>query len=149
MRFSKIQKYPECPARITFLCSRDSIAKEKFPEAMKSDKLRFQFDGAIRTLVQKGEEAEVYVRMVRNPLTDIKDAHFFLSEHGNYHIGDHTGERFTHRDIYKYNLGNYSYYQDEYYFLAIKKLYEENGLETYELLVTKKKPSNEKRAQQD
>ena len=116
---------------------------------MQSDKLRYQFDGAIRTLVQKGEEAIVYVRLIKNPLVDITDAHFFLSEHGNYHIGDHTGERMSHKDIVKYNLGNYSYYQDENYFLAIRKLFEEAGKETYVLFIARKKPTNERRAQQD
>lgn len=138
-KYSRIPKYDECPERIEFFCQKDSTAKSKFIEAMKSDKLRYQFDGAIRTLIQKGEQGIVYVRPINNPLKDITDAHFFLSAHNNYHIGEFAGERFNHSDIVKYNLGNYSYFQDEKYFLAIKKLYVEEEKEIYVLYINKKK----------
>ena len=150
MKEQVIPPYLECPERITFLCKPRTVAKEWFVDALSMDKLRYQVDGALRALILKGKTADIFVQSIKNPLTDVKDAQFYLSDHNNYHIGNRAGEHLTTSELLKLNLGNYRYYQDERYFLAIRMMYEECGKETYLLYISKKKPHpSEARAEQD
>ena len=147
----KITPYLGYPDRVSFYVSNaNGLSKKWIVDALSMDKLRYQIDGALRVLIRKEQKAQVFVRAVKNPLKEIHDAHFFMSEHNNYHIGNETGEHLSTKQLEKLNLGKYSYFQDERFFIAIKKMFDDCCNEYYLLCVTKKKPyEGEARAQQD
>ena len=139
MSKKKLIPYKDCPQRIVFRCHQGSDTAVKwFNEAFLSDKLRNTFDGSIRTLCPRGKIGEVYVRTIKDP-TRLSDATFYLSAHNNYHIGNGPDDRPDWHNIQKMNPGGYSYFQDEKFFLAVKRIYCEEGTEHILLCITKKK----------
>ena len=150
MSTKKVVPYIECPERICFRChSSSTLAPEWFSEALSMESLRKTFDGSIRTLCKKGKFAEVYIRTVKDPIR-LSDVKFYLSEHNNYHVGISPQEEPDWRNLSKYNPSGYVYFQDDRFFLAIKKLYENQGKEHYLMCITKKMShKGSARAQQD
>ena len=153
MKDSLLASYSGCPDNVTFyLQDIDAITPDKhdwFYDAMKSDRLRFTFDGGLRALRVKGKHNEILVIPVDNPLEDIPDVTFFKSEHGNYHLGRSIADKDDYKLLIKLNKGDYKYFQDDFFFLAIR-VSTKDEKKDYTLYVSKKEHTgNPPRAQQD
>lgn len=121
-------------------------------ESMKSDVLRWTFNGGLRTLIPLGHNSIVYVVDTISPAV-IPGINLYRSERGNWHCGTVSGAKHSSEELREMNAGNYSYYQDANYFLCIRKLEEvcEDGTENFILYVHKKPPlpDAKPRAEQD
>ena len=140
MSVKKLLPYLGCSPRFIFRCNSSSQNAENwFQEALGAENLRNIFDGSIRTLCQKGRVGEIYVRAIKDPRR-IPDVTFHVDGKNNYELG--LGENidsFDWKYIKKHNPAGYTYFQDERFFLAVRKLYVDNGTNQLLLWITKKK----------
>ena len=112
-------EYDGKPARVTFLyTTHRSPGNGWLESAIKEDVLKYQLDGAIRTLAPKGREITIYVVDIVSP-TVIPNIQLYFSEHGNWHIGK-PGQGLQAEELRALNPDHVSYYQSKSYFLALK-----------------------------
>ena len=153
IEYNELKSYPKCPDNILFYLENNDLSEEKkdwFYEAMKSDPLRYTFDGGLRVMRAKGKTIEVIVIPIDDPLKDIPYVTFFKSEHGNFHLGRSAADKDDYALLIKLNEGDYKYFQDDHFFLAINVSYMDDKKEMYTLYIAKKDNNNEPpRAQQD
>ena len=151
--YQKIKGYSECPDDIDFYIDAKTVNKENmlwFEQAMEDIRLMYTLDGGLRTLRSKGKTMEIAIIPVANPLSDIPDVTYYISEHGNYHLGRSAADRNDYYLLRSHNRGDYHHYQNSQFFLAIRNIFRSNKLDIYTLYISKKAPSSEPpRAQQD
>ena len=119
-----------------------------FQQAMRYVILRWTLLGSLSTLLTKGQEGVVYVVDILTPKL-IPGASFWCSIHGNWHIGTESGNN-TNEELLSLNCGNYSYFQNEFFFIAICEMNKNDNVKQF-LMYIHKKPHvvRKPRAQQD
>lgn len=154
LQYSKSMNFEELPAEyperisVSYTNFKSCEKVSYFQQAMKYDDLKWTLLGSTAALITKGHEGVVNVVDVLSPAL-ITGANFYCSEHGNWHVG--TGGKDSVTELQELNAGNYSYFQNRHFFLAITKMEEKNGYDQLLLFIHKKPEpdNNEPRAQQD
>ena len=148
-----LKPYSGCPEGFYFMLEDESVSDDKklwFEDAMKTDKMHYMFDGGLRCLRTKGKITRIVVCPIDDPLTEIPNITLYLSEHNNYHTGRSEKDKNDYILLRKLNLGDYKYFQDRRYFLAIRQIFTDSLADTFALYIAKKNKSEEPpRAQQD
>ena len=137
------------PERVTINYTAHKCPEEIswFQQAMLHNDLHWTLLGSLSTLLTKGQEGIVNIVDVLTPVL-IPGANFWCSIHGNWHIGTESGNN-TNEELLSLNCGNYSYFQNKYFFIAICEMDEKDGIKQLLMYIHKKPIIHEPRAQQD
>ncbi len=145
----------QVPDRVKFYYStvhRSPSDDTWLSRALKSEILRYQLLGALRTLAPKGKEIAILVCDIISPMV-IPNVSMYLSENNNWHVGK-AGVQLGMDQLRELNPDEVSYYQDNKFFLALKHslVGHSANVEQYILYVHQKSPRPEgvkPRAKQD